>query len=197
MNDVTDGGFAVIDVEGNGQQPPEIVEIGVVVLDGIAATGEPVSWMVRPTRPITSLVTHKVHGITNADVLDAPTIDALAPTILDVLGDRIPIAHNAVVERAVLGTQLPDWKPPVFLDTLRLARKVWPGLKSYGLDPLLRHAGIALSTDGQRHRAGHDAAATARLFTMLAAAVNDRQQLIDWAALPVLEPPAEPEGALW
>jgi exodeoxyribonuclease X len=192
--------FVVVDVEGNGQQPPEVVECAVTYLDGLTIIGTPRAWLVHPTQPITPLVTRKVHGITNADVVHAPTIGQLAPQLLDALADRVPIAHNARVEKDVLRTQLPQWQPAAILDTMRLARKVWPGLKSYSLDFLLHHARITVEADGQRHRAGFDTYATALLFVSLAEAVADRFHLFEWAALPDSTLPVSQsidEGTLW
>jgi DNA polymerase III epsilon subunit-like protein len=201
-SDFDDLRFAVVDVEGNGQQPPEIIEIAVAHLDGMTLVGEPQSWLVKPSRPISPLVTHKVHGITNADVADAPTIRELAPTLLAVFADRIPVAHNASVEKGVLGAQLPEWQPPMMLDTMRLAKLVWPGFKSYSLDPLLAHAQISLGDGhGARHRAGFDAHATALLFVVLARAAGSQFQLFEWASLSGSTVPAHPatptEGTLW
>ncbi|MEU8003899.1 3'-5' exonuclease [Catellatospora sp. NPDC049111] len=194
--------FVVVDVEGNGQPTPEVVEIALVHLDGLTIVGEPHTWLIKPSQPITQLVTKKVHGITNADVAQAPSIEELADELLDSLGDRIPIAHNASVERKVLGVQLPEWQPPMILDTMRLAKKVWPGLGGYGLDPLLAHAQIVLADErGKRHRAGFDAYATARLFAVLAEATDARDTLFDWASLPGSTLPSRPlisqEGTLW
>ena len=51
------------------------------------------------------------------------------------------------------------------LDTLRLARHVWPGLASYGLDHLTQHLALtADDIDGRRHRATYDSQLTWRLL---------------------------------
>lgn len=194
--------FVVVDVEGNGQQPPEIVEFAAVHLDGLTITSDTRTWLIRPSRPITGLVRRKVHGISNNDVAGAPTVSDLAPTLLDALGDRVPIAHNAVVERAVLRTELPAWRPPTMLDTMRLAKRVWPGRSSYGLDALLSHAEIIVEErHGQRHRAGYDAYATALLFVRLVESADDDIDLFEVAGLPgstKTTAPADPsEGTLW
>ncbi|MGW4720935.1 3'-5' exonuclease [Nocardia sp. NPDC004260] len=66
--------FAVVDVEGNGQTPPEIIEIAILPVSGATVGVDDMrSWLVRPARPITPIVTRKVHGITNADVAECPT----------------------------------------------------------------------------------------------------------------------------
>jgi len=87
MSEAFDGlQFAVIDVEGNGQQPPEIVEIAIQPVDGLSMGAEPVVWLVRPERPIAPIVTRKVHGIRNADVADAPTWSEILPDVAAALG---------------------------------------------------------------------------------------------------------------
>ncbi|MGH3922068.1 MAG: 3'-5' exonuclease [Pseudonocardiaceae bacterium] len=198
MNDTFDDlRFAVIDVEGNGQQPPEIIEIAIVPVDGVKV-GEPATWLVRPERPITPIVTRKVHGIRNADVADAPTWAEVEPDVAAALTDRVPVAHNAKVEHDVLRRHMPWWEPTRMLDTLRLARAVWPGLGAYGLDRLVEHAGLTLGGGhGQRHRAGFDAYATALLFVALAETTSDRDRLFSLAGLPGLTSDEEPQGKLW
>jgi len=52
MTDWTSLTYVVVDVEGNGQQPPDLVELAVVPIIG-GVIGEPVSWLVRPDAPIT------------------------------------------------------------------------------------------------------------------------------------------------
>ena len=189
--------LVVVDVEGNGQQPPEIVEIAVAPVDGLALAGEPVAWLVKPERPIVPIVTRKVHGIRNADVADAPPWSAIASDVTAALAGRILVAHNARVEYDVLRRHLPDWQPETVLDTLRLARAVWPGLDAYNLDGLLAHAGIVLDdAPGQRHRAGFDVQATALLFLALVKEVRTPDELFAAASLPGLNPAGE-QGVLW
>src|SRR5207302_3085854 len=113
---------AVVDDEGNGGQPPEIVEIAVLTLDEPVRREDVSTWLVRPAHPITRLVTRKVHGISNADVADCPTWTQIADDVAGLLTGRTLIAHNASVEHRVLGTHLPAWRPPMVLDTLRLAK---------------------------------------------------------------------------
>jgi len=189
--------FAVIDVEGNGQQPPEIIEIAIQAVDGLSVATEPYVWLVKPERSIAPIVTRKVHGIRNADVADAPTWAEIAPDVAAALAGRIPVAHNARVEYDILRRQMPGWAPTVVLDTLRLARALWPDLGTYSLDPLLDRAGILLGDEpGQRHRAGFDVHATALLFIALARVAGGQDELFSAATLPGLAPPGNQES-LW
>jgi DNA polymerase III epsilon subunit-like protein len=43
MSDWTSLRYAVVDVEGNGQQPPDLVEVAVIPIVG-GVIGEPKSW---------------------------------------------------------------------------------------------------------------------------------------------------------
>src|SRR5207249_873985 len=113
------------------------------------------------------------------------------------LANRIPVAHNARVEYDVLRRHMPGWAPETVLDTLRLARTVWPGLGTYNLDRLLDHAGISLADEwGQRHRAGFDVQATAQLFISLAEAAGGRDRPFAAASLPGLRADDE-QATLW
>jgi DNA polymerase III epsilon subunit-like protein len=167
--------LVVVDVEGNGQQPPEIVELAMVAIqDGVLAA--PRTWLVRPQRPITPMVTRKVHGIRNADVADAPSFAAIREDVQALLGDAWFVAHNARVEQDILTPQLPGWKPRGVLDTLRLTRAVWPGRAGYGLDALIEQERLdlaAVAAVSQRHRAAYDAYATALLLLCLLDGLGD------------------------
>jgi exodeoxyribonuclease X len=166
-----DAEWVVVDVEGNGQQPPDLLEAACLPIDG----GQPgilETWLVRPHRPITGLAA-RIHGIRNPDVTDAPAVAAVAAEIQAALAGRIVVGHHVHVDLAVLTRELRGWVAPHRLDTLRLAKAVWPGLPSYRLDALTEHAGIQpVQAAGRRHRAGYDAALTAALFLALSQAAG-------------------------
>jgi DNA polymerase III epsilon subunit-like protein len=194
--------LAVVDVEGNGRQPPEIVEIAVLPVDDADVRGVDVrTWLVRPEKPISALVTRKVHGINNEDVANCPLWTAVAGEVQDLLTDRALVAHGAHVEHRVLTEHLPTWQPSLVIDTVRLAKHVWPGLHGgYSLDHLIEHAELDTSgiNDQRRHRAGYDAWCAWRLLVaLLEQSTLDWAGLITTAALPRFVPPDEPEGGLW
>jgi len=160
--------LVVVDVEGNGQQPPEIVELAAVTITD-STVSEPVSWLVKPDRPITAPVTRKVHGISNTHVAAAPPFVEIHHQVEAVLAGGWLVAHNARVKVELLARQLPGFVPAGVLDTLRLARVLWPGRDSYGLDALIRQERLDLSVvaASRRHRAAYDAWATALLLLRL------------------------------
>jgi DNA polymerase III epsilon subunit-like protein len=223
LSPVLDGHqLVVVDVEGNGQREPEIVEIAALAITGTSPVGAGAlrTWLVRPQQPITPIVTRKVHGIRNADVAYCPPWRDIAEAVGAALAGRVLVAHNASVERAILATHLPVWEPPLVLDTMRLARQLWPGLVGYGLERLITHAEITPPPrqPGQHpHRAGYDALMTAELFALLvdhaAGAGWGWAQIVQAARLPespstvvgvrtsgrrgAAGPADPPEGGLW
>lgn len=194
--------FVVVDVEGNGQTPPEIIEIAILPVSRDEVSVEEMrSWLVRPIHPITPIVTRKVHGITNGDVDGKPSWAEVSEQISGALTDRILVAHNANVERRVLSEHLPGWAPPMVLDTLRLAKAVWPGLAGgYALERLVTHAGLdgnAVADQGH-HRAGWDAwAAWQLLVRLIEESGLGWDGLVQAAAPSEFIPPRESEGRLW
>ncbi|WP_051407392.1 hypothetical protein [Nocardia sp. CNY236] len=86
------------------------------------------------------------------------------------------------------------------LDTLKLAKVVWPGLPGYSLDKLVAHAQLdtAAVPDHGHHRADWDTWAAWQLLVRL---VEDSglgwDDLVQAAAPAEFVPPREPEGRLW
>ncbi|MBK7583775.1 MAG: 3'-5' exonuclease [Myxococcales bacterium] len=189
----SDARFAVIDVEGNGARPHDLVELGVVPLDG-GRSGSLITWLVRPEEPITARAT-SIHAITNAAVAAEPRFESVAEAVMSALSGRYLVAHNAGTDWAILRRRLPDFKPLGVIDTLKLARAMCPGRPSYGLDQLL--AAFSLSDRmetayGRRHRAGYDALAATHLFLHLAAGLPrghlSLRDLLRLALLPASAP---------
>jgi DNA polymerase III epsilon subunit-like protein len=202
--------LVVVDLEGNGQHPPDIVEIAVLPVGDTSAdtvSREDVrSWLVRPPRPIAPIVTRSLHGISDTDVANCPAWPEVAGEIGEVLAGRVLVAHHAATERRVLAAHLPDWAPPVVLDTLRLARRRWPGRThcgGYSLNTLVAHAGVGTSDlpDGggwRPHRAAYDTWCTWRLLCALTAEAGlDWTRLLSVAGLPGPLVRARTDRGLW
>jgi exodeoxyribonuclease X len=160
MTDWASVRYAVVDVEGNGQQPPDLVELAVVPIVG-GIIGHPASWLVKPARPISPMAT-RIHGLTNQDALEAPAFADIEAEVL--------VAHNAHVDTGVLRRHLGGWHCPEVFDTLKLARRLVPGQESYKLGALVTAFALAegLPAGLTPHRATYDALVTARLFVHLA-----------------------------
>jgi exodeoxyribonuclease X len=192
----------VVDVEGNGASPPELVEVALLpVEDGHVCAERTRQWLIQPPTPIPSRIS-RIHGITNTMTQGAPRWPAVADEVAAALAGAWIVAHSAGVEYGVLTRHLPDWKPAGVIDTLRLAKATFPGHKGFGLDALLSHTAIPLEgVSGTRHRAAYDAHATALLLLHLARH-HDTWQEMAAAAIPPGLPgrsrtPQPEEDTLW
>ena len=194
--------YLIVDVEGNGAHPPDLVELAVVpLLDGVI--GIPLSWLVRPSTSITWQA-RKVHGITNDEVADLPGFDSIRDTVSSYVADEVVIVgHNVHVDLDVLGRKLPSWQPYAVLDTLRLARALLPDLPSRKLGALVEHFGLTvdLPTGLQPHRATYDALVTARLLVALATGKDgiprSATEIHELGGVPQAEPVAETQPGLF
>jgi DNA polymerase III epsilon subunit-like protein len=177
MTDWTNLRYVVVDVEGNGQAPPELVELAAVpIVAGVIE--EPVSWLVKPALPIRSFAA-RIHGLTNETVADAPAFDEIAADVRKALDADALVAHNAHVDVGVLQRQLGDWECPEVFDTLKLARRLVPGRGSYRLGSLVESFSLAeeLPEGLSPHRATYDALVAARLFVLLATKAASLEEL--------------------
>lgn len=164
----TEHRYVVVDVEGNGCQPPDLVELAVVPIDrGII--GELATWLFQPEQPITPMA-RRIHGISNVMVKDAPVFASLATDVQACLDGAVFVAHNAGVDLGVLKRKLPGFVPDQVLDTLRLARRLLPDQPNHRLGSLVSELDLTrdLPSGLRPHRAGYDALVTARLFVYLA-----------------------------
>lgn len=179
MTDWTKLRYAVVDVEGNGQQPPDLVEVAVVPIRG-GVVGKPSSWLVRPERPITHFA-RRIHGLTNDQVADAPLFAEVEDDVRRALDTDVLVAHNAHVDVSVLQRHLGEWECPEVLDTLKLARRFAPNQQSYKLGSLVGAFKLAdgLPADLTPHRATYDVLVAARLFVRLATRDDDTPRPMD------------------
>jgi DNA polymerase III epsilon subunit-like protein len=179
VTDWTSRDFAVVDVEGNGQRPPDLVELAVVPITG-GIVRKPVAWLVRPETPITGLA-RRIHGISCEMVADALSFAAVEKDVRTALDNAVIVAHNAPVDLGVLRRKLPEWEPVEVFDTLRLARRLRPDRISYRLGALVEAFGLAegLPPEYRPHRAAYDALVTARLFVLLATGPAGRPLSLD------------------
>jgi exodeoxyribonuclease X len=172
MTDWTSLTYAVVDVEGNGQQPPDLVELAIVPIVG-GEIGEARSWLVRPETPIAHFAT-RIHGLTNKDVASAPAFAEVADEVATLLDGPTIVAHNANVDVGLMSRKLPNWKPAEVFDTLKLARRLKPEQMSYKLGSLVEAFSLAddLPEGLSPHRATYDALVAARLFVHLITGTN-------------------------
>ena len=158
--------FAVVDIETTGGMPQShgITEIAIVLHNGVEVTGKYVT-LINPRQKIPPFIVNMT-GISDDMVASAPLFEEVAPQIFNLLKDRIFVAHNVSFDYGFVHYLLNQhgyaWSAQK-LCTIRLSKKVFPGLAKYGLGSLTRDLGIRIEG---RHRAWGDAAATAQVLTM-------------------------------
>lgn len=78
----------------------------------------------------------RVHGISDADLIGAPTMLRLWPDVSKRLSGNLIVSHGAGTERRYLRA-FPGHGFGPWVDTLTLARKFAPGCESYSLSALV------------------------------------------------------------
>ncbi len=179
--------FAVVDIETTGGSPrnEKITEIAIFIHDGLKIVDE-YSTLINPECIIPYFITG-LTGITNEMVTDAPRFFEVARDIVKITEDKIFVGHNVSFDYSFVRQ---EFKNLGFeynrktLDTVRLARQVIPGLRSYSLGRLCKQLSIQIT---DRHRARGDAMATVKLLEELLA--RDRRNV----ASKILKP-GHPQG---
>ncbi len=159
--------YAIVDIETTGSYAAGngITEIGIAIHDGKKVIDFYES-LVNPKTPIPYFI-QRLTGIDNNMVAKAPAFEEIAAHVFGLLQDKIFVAHNVNFDYSFVKHHLHsagydlDTKK---LCTVRLARKVMPGLNGYSLGKLTQRLGINHS---MHHRAGGDALATADLLTII------------------------------
>jgi len=159
--------YSVVDIEttGNGYKGQKITEISVFLFDGEKIIDEFTS-LVNPEQAIPYFITN-LTGITEAMVRTAPKFYEIAKKIAEITKDAIFVAHNVNFDYNIIRDEFKslgfDFKRKK-LCTVRLSRKIIPGLSSYSLGNICTAEGIEVAA---RHRAKGDAEATVELFRRL------------------------------
>ncbi len=165
--------FAVIDVEttGGGINGNRLTEICIVLLRGSVIIDKYTS-LINPEKEIPRKIT-VLTGIDNAMVADAPKFHEVAKKIEEFTRDAIFVAHNVNFDYNVLRNEFRELGFEYNrrkLCTVRLSRKLIPGLFSYSLGRLCDSINIPLIN---RHRAEGDTDATVILFQRLISLDDD------------------------
>ncbi len=166
--------YAIIDVEttGMGIQGNRITEIAILIHDGKNVIEEYES-LVNPECNISQTIT-RLTGINDYMVADAPKFYEIAKNVIEITTDCIFVAHNVNFDYNVIHKEFADLGFPFKrkkLCTVRLSRKLIPGLPSYSLGKLCSSVGIPLNN---RHRAMGDTKATTILFEKLLSLDTDQ-----------------------
>ena len=161
--------YVVFDLETTGLSPfkDEIIEIGAVKVDKEGKIVDTFSTLVKPAQPVSEFV-QNLTGISNEMLKDAPSIYTALPKFVVFVGDEIVVGHNVTFDIAFVQQKAKIYQDIKFLnpyiDTVTLTRKVYPGLKSYKLQDLIKEFNLKTYA---AHRALADVVATQQLYELL------------------------------
>ena len=165
-----DATYCVLDLETTGFSATNdrITEIGIMKVKNKEVIDE-FSSFVNPERHIPERVT-EVTNITDEMVKDAETIEKVFPKMLEFLGDQdetVIVAHNANFDVGFLKQNAKrlgydfDYS---YLDTLSLAKDLFPDYKKYKLGKIAENLGIKVEV---AHRALDDVDTTVKVFNVM------------------------------
>src|SRR5688500_18223541 len=167
--------FVVVDLEATGAKMPpnRVIELGAYRIRRGRIVDRFLT-LVNPEIAIPRFVI-ALTGITNDMVKTAPVFADVAPQWLDFVSDAVLIAHNAPFDTSFLNHEISRVYPGhrminTHLCTVKLSRRVFPGLTNYRLDTVADHFSIPIY---HRHPAGSDAPATADVFLHLLSRFED------------------------
>lgn len=159
--------YAIVDIEttGGNASGSRMTEIAIRIHDGKAVI-DSYETLINPEKEI-PIAIFALTGIDNDIVRHAPVFGDIAAQVYAMLEGRVFVAHNVNFDYSFIRHQLGEcgfkWTPKK-LCTVRMARKIKPGLRSYSLGNLCDALEIPIHS---RHRAGGDCDATAVLFGRL------------------------------
>jgi len=166
--------YCVLDLETTGFsfRTEKITEVGIMKVKNGEVIDE-FSCFVNPEKPIPQRVV-EVTNITDDMVKDAETIDKVMPKILEFVGDSVLVAHNADFDIGFLkynaknlGLSLEN----TYLDTLRLAKDLFPDYKKYKLGKIAENLGIKVEV---AHRALDDVDTTVKVLNVMLKMLKDK-----------------------
>ncbi len=159
--------YCVLDLETTGFsfRTEKITEVGIMKVKNGEVIDE-FSCFVNPEKPIPQRVI-EVTNITDDMVRNAETIETVMPKIIEFVGDSVLVAHNADFDigflkynAKVLGLTLDN----TYLDTLRLAKELFPEYKKYKLGIIAENLGIKVEV---AHRALDDVDTTVKVLNVM------------------------------
>lgn len=166
-NQDIDTEYCVLDIETTGLsfRTEKITELGAVIYKNGEVVKE-FECFVNPEKPIPDEVVEVTH-ITDDMVKDAQTIEEVLPKFLEFIGDRVIVAHNADFDVGFIkynaekiGMKLEN----TYIDTLRLAKDLFPDYKKYKLGIIAQKLGINVDV---AHRALDDVITLVKVFKVM------------------------------
>lgn len=176
IRDLKDQRFIVFDLETTGlyKYSDKITEIGAVKIEN-GEIVEVFNELVNPEKMIPEKVV-ELTGITNEMVMDKPKIDEILPKFLEFSKDAYFVGQNTDFDIGFIKEACDNLSyefEPVYLDTLPMARAVFPNMGRFSLDKLAKKLAVG---PFNHHRASDDAMTTAKVFIKLFEKIKEKNK---------------------
>jgi DNA polymerase III epsilon subunit family exonuclease len=163
---IDESDFVVFDLETTGAKMPpcRVTEIGAFKVSGGRIVDE-YQTLINPLMPIPAFIS-ELTGISDEMVKGAPQFSDVAEEFLEFVGDAVLVAHNSLFDMRFINHEIGK----VFegcrlanphICTVQLSRKILPDIDNHRLHTVADYYSITIEN---RHRAGDDALATAKIF---------------------------------
>ena len=172
-----DGEYIVFDVETTGLSAAteRLTEIGAVLFSG-GEIRETFDTFVNPEKPIPEKIV-QLTSITDEMVADAPKEEEALRQFLEFAGDRPLVAHNASFDMSFIRAAAGRHGIAInhtSVDTLTIARSLYPDLGKYKLDVIAKYLGLE---EFHHHRACDDASTLALIFAQMVKKMQEEMEL--------------------
>lgn len=162
--------YISLDLETTGFSPynNEIIQVSAwkveegLVTDKFNTYVKPIQYIPREVQSIT--------GITPSMVADAPSVEEVLPEFCSFCGDFPFLGHNLsfdynflLVKGKWCGVDFSLNGARTGIDTLKLAKKIFPNLKKYSLEDLVQHFKVSVG-DPKFHDASFDSYVTKLIY---------------------------------
>lgn len=133
--------YSVIDIETTGltETEDEILEISIVKVRNSKIV-DAFSTLIKPSKQLSNRIQEITH-ISNDLLQYAPSIDAVIPKVLEFIGNDTLVSHDAEFTMKFLKCNSKSIENEV-IDTLELARHLFPEIKNYKLSNICNKIGI-------------------------------------------------------
>lgn len=154
--------FTAIDFETANADRGSVCAVGLVLVDNGEVVGR-LRQLIQPDPLTFDPFNVSIHGISAADVVDAPTFTEFWPELWPRVSGPL-VAHNAAFDMSVLRRALDhsaiQYPETDYFCTRVIAKLAWPEQPTYALDHIARVVGISF--------AHHDAEEDARACALIA-----------------------------
>jgi len=157
--------FSVVDVETTGLSANNnrVIEIALVKIENLMITDK-LNYLINPQTYIPPFIT-SLTGISNDDVIGAPIFSDIVEEIISFTDKSILTAHNFPFDASFLNSEFMicgrEFVNEHSCCTLKIARKIYPTLKSKSLTSVAQSLNL---NNSNAHRALGDAEITAKVL---------------------------------